>query len=83
MNSIIEKEWVYGGKCRQCDNKNIWVFGSSESISPNSFIDTMIEKQKFGTSNYCDVCKGHMIHDVTFYGNKSEYKFLIDKLLEK
>jgi hypothetical protein len=78
MSDTVQ-EWVFGGKCRHCGNKNIWCCGSSDSISPNSFIDSMHERLKIGTSKYCDECKGSTIHDITFYGNKIDYKKLIDE----
>lgn len=82
MGNSVEQEYVYGGKCRQCENKNAWYFGGSGFISPDSFVLAMHEKLKYGTFCFCDKCKVNTIHDVTFYGNKNDYKILIDKLSE-
>lgn len=81
MSKIVE--WVFGGKCRNCETKEIWHCGNSENLSGGGFVDGMIERLKIGTSHYCEKCKASMVHDVIFYGDKEDYKHLFDNINKK
>ena len=76
-----EDRVIIAGKCRCCDNIEIWDFGEASDKQQQLLNSYVLEGCKnYCKNSYCENCEGIVLFDILFYGIKSKLQKAIENL---